>query len=161
MSDQDPRRWVTINIKVPHEVAVQYEDACELAQITGKARSSVEQFEAIVVTAQTEWLSEAEQMTHSPVIRDREAYAEYLFRQTVRERDGFRCVLCQSTKVDVAHIVPRSADSTRKLDPLNAVAMCRPCHELTGVRWKDYVESLSAIAVENTSAPKWRFEGEF
>jgi len=154
MSEPDTRKWVTLTFKLPLEVSAAWTRASELAQITGKASSAVEQFEAVCVTAEQEWFSEAHYSTDKQTRLD---YDGYQFRNEVRERDGYRCVLCDSTRVDVAHIVPRSAAPERKLDVNNAVCLCRGCHELTGPKWKAYVEPFNAIVAENTANPKWRF----
>lgn len=49
-------------------------------------------------------------------------------RQQVFERDGYRCVLCNSTEtLQWSHLISRKKISTR-WDPINSVCMCARCH---------------------------------
>ena len=61
-------------------------------------------------------------------------------RQFVRERDGFCCVYCGTTEVDVSsaltldHVQPRSEGGTNALD--NLVYCCHACNEFKGEYWQ-------------------------
>ncbi len=61
-------------------------------------------------------------------------------RQLIRERDGFCCVYCGTTEVDVSsaltldHVQPRSKGGTNALD--NQVYCCHACNEFKGEYWQ-------------------------
>lgn len=59
---------------------------------------------------------------------DSEAWRKVRF--LVLKRDGRICVLCRATKgsMHVDHIIPRSIDRTKELDPDNLQVLCEACN---------------------------------
>jgi hypothetical protein len=51
------------------------------------------------------------------------------FAQMIRERDGHVCRYCGGFGTDCAHIFTRGAHPNMKVDPRNAMTLCRSCHE--------------------------------
>ena len=53
------------------------------------------------------------------------------FRKTVRERQGWTCLICGSKVrevIDVAHISPYASDPKNRANPANGIALCGFCH---------------------------------
>lgn len=57
-----------------------------------------------------------------------EGYEE--FSRIVKQRDGFKCILCGSKKdLQVHHLNSFSSDEANQINPLNGVTLCKDCHE--------------------------------
>lgn len=62
-------------------------------------------------------------------MRDTEKKLDREFSKYIRERDGWRCVLCGSMdRPECGHVFPRYARSTR-WDKDNAFCMCHKCNQ--------------------------------
>ena len=54
-------------------------------------------------------------------------------RYDIQMRDGYRCVICQSTAaLEIDHIVPLALGGHR-YDPDNLQTLCKKCHQAKGV----------------------------
>ena len=84
------------------------------------------------------------------------------FAQAVKDRDGWKCVMCGSTHVvQAAHLISRRYHATRWL-MANCVTLCRSCHlkgHMDPLRFEDWCEAklgeagwdeLKAIAQRGT-----------
>jgi 5-methylcytosine-specific restriction endonuclease McrA len=82
-------------------------------------------------------------------------------RLQILERDGYQCQHCRVRAIDghlleTHHVVKRSADKTRRLDPDNLVTLCRACHART-----DFPYSLGRLLVLAGGADQFTFELEY
>jgi 5-methylcytosine-specific restriction endonuclease McrA len=51
------------------------------------------------------------------------------WRSAVLERDGYKCVLCESTEsLQADHILPFATYENKRLDVNNGRTLCKPCH---------------------------------
>ena len=54
-------------------------------------------------------------------------------RYSIQMRDGYKCVICQSTAaLEIDHIVPLALGG-RPYDPANLQTICRECHQAKSV----------------------------
>jgi 5-methylcytosine-specific restriction endonuclease McrA len=61
----------------------------------------------------------------------RSSDAKRMFRESIKARDGHKCVYCGSSKnLTVDHIRPKSKGGTDTAD--NLVTACRPCNQAKG-----------------------------
>ena len=61
----------------------------------------------------------------------RSSDAKRMFRETIKARDGYKCVYCGATEdLTFDHIRPRSAGGAYTAD--NLVTACRPCNQKKG-----------------------------
>ena len=74
--------------------------------------------------------------------------SKYLkFRREVLERDGYKCVVCESTaELTVDHIIPFSVSIEKRLDPTNGRVICRPCH-IKSPTWGGRVKNFATKEV--------------
>ena len=56
------------------------------------------------------------------------ASADFLWRQVAVKVWGNRCSVCNSIGSDIHHFFPRNCYGNLRLDPQNAVILCRKCH---------------------------------
>jgi len=63
------------------------------------------------------------------------------FRDAIRLRDGYRCVVCAGYGKEVHHINYAKRDT----NPLNCITLCRSCHSKTNFNRDHWQEFLSAI----------------
>lgn len=80
-------------------------------------------------------------------------------RQAVIERDGYRCVLCFSTPVEIHEMVPRSRhrrNSSKVFNAENMICLCTGCH----LKWhtdmafkKEAIERLKSLLESPLSTP--------
>ena len=61
----------------------------------------------------------------------RSSDAKRMFRESIKARDGHKCVYCGSSEnLTVDHIRPKSKGGTNTAD--NLVTACRPCNQAKG-----------------------------
>jgi HNH endonuclease len=82
-------------------------------------------------------------------------------RLQILERDGYQCQHCRVRAIDghlleTHHVVKRSADKTRRLDPQNLVTLCKSCHSRT-----DFAYQHGRLVVSAEGGGKFRFELEY
>lgn len=70
------------------------------------------------------------------------------FVRAVLSRDGYRCRRCGAPKgkpksLHVHHVAPWAGNRALRLDPSNAVTLCRPCHSWVHSRDNGYGEFLA------------------
>jgi 5-methylcytosine-specific restriction endonuclease McrA len=61
----------------------------------------------------------------------RSSDAKRMWRESIKERDGHRCVYCGSIEnLTIDHVRPRSLGGATSAD--NCVTACRPCNQAKG-----------------------------
>ncbi len=69
--------------------------------------------------------------------------ADDWFSKCIRERAGHECEHCHKPATDCAHIAGRS-DFTVRWCTLNAVALCRHCHDQFGKQPIDFIDWIDS-----------------
>ena len=83
-------------------------------------------------------------------------------RKAVYQRDGYRCVLCDSTRyLQIHHAIPRGKGGKQN-DPQNMLTLCQVCHmqahgsNLEGMPFtREDVEQACVEYLADTYAPDW------
>ena len=132
---KDYRPWRTYTLRLPEDVALQFEEAKALARAAG-AKDEIECIEAIAVHfVQDHTLTLLRQMADS---------AEDHYRLNaifVSILCGWRCVKCETSRhLTTHHLVARSAGGSD--DPENLVPLCVTCHDLVQPQWRGHIEEL-------------------
>lgn len=64
-------------------------------------------------------------------VKGRRTYEYKVWKDTVKSRDGNKCVMCGSTRrLEVHHIKPFAEFPEFRTDPNNGITLCRNCHSL-------------------------------
>lgn len=66
-----------------------------------------------------------------------------IFKQKIRERDGYACAICRLFGKSVHHINYKKDDTT----PGNCITLCHLCHSRTGGKRKYWQDALSKLLI--------------
>lgn len=74
----------------------------------------------------------------------RSSDAKRMFRESIKDRDGHKCVYCGSSEnLTIDHVRPKSKGGTDTAD--NCVTACRPCNQAKGSMHVDvFMQTQSA-----------------
>ena len=61
-------------------------------------------------------------------------------KQSIRERDHYRCQICGKSQGDIAHAIHHIDYDKRNCNPINLITLCHSCHSKTNFKHKHWIK---------------------